>query len=124
MVTEQRKCPECGEKIVGRADKKFCSDECRNNHNNRQNSDITNFVRNINNQLRKNRRILESLAPEGKAKVHRNKLIEKSFNFAYFTHVYRTQKGSVYHYCYEYGYLLLENDYYLIVCNTKNEQTT
>ncbi|MCD6065779.1 MAG: hypothetical protein K0S33_605 [Bacteroidetes bacterium] len=121
-MTEHRKCPECGEKIVGRADKKFCSDECRNNFNNRQNSDSTNLIRNTNNILRKNRRILEELAPDGKAKVHKNKLNDKGFNYTYFTTIYKTQKGSVYYYCYDYGYLALEHDFYLIVCNSKNEQ--
>jgi predicted nucleic acid-binding Zn ribbon protein len=121
-MTEQRKCPECGEKIIGRADKKFCSDECRNNYNNRQNSDATNLIRNTNNILRKNRRILEELAPEGKAKVHKNKLNEKGFNYSYFTTLYKTQKGSVYYYCYDYGYLPLEHDFYLVVCNTKNNE--
>lgn len=118
-MAEQRKCPECGEKIVGRSDKKFCSDECRNNFNNKQNSDSTNLVRNINNALRKNRRILEQLAPDGKSKVTKAKLNEKGFDFKYITHTYKTQKGSVYYYCYEYGYLPLEHDFYLIVCNEK-----
>ena len=62
------------------------------------------------------------MAPEGKAKVHKNKLNEKGFNYTYFTNIYKTQKGSVYYYCYEYGYLSLEHDFYLIVCNTKNDQ--
>ena len=51
-------CLECGEKIVGREDKKFCSDGCRNAYNNKINKDSTNFMRNINNKLRKNYRIL------------------------------------------------------------------
>ena len=29
-------CPVCGEKIVGRSDKKYCSDECRTFANNRK----------------------------------------------------------------------------------------
>ncbi len=41
-------CVECGEEIKGRADKKFCSDQCRSAFNNRLNSDATNFIRNIN----------------------------------------------------------------------------
>lgn len=28
-MESQRTCPVCGEKIVGRSDKKFCCDECR-----------------------------------------------------------------------------------------------
>ncbi len=116
---EIKKCPECGEKIVGRSDKKFCSDECRNNFNNKQNSDSTNYIRNVNNTLRRNRRILEELAPDGKSKVHRGKLNEKGFDFKFITNMYKTQKGSTYLYCYEYGYLPLENDYFLIICNEK-----
>ena len=39
-----KQCPECGEKIVGRTDKKFCSDGCRNTYNNRMNKDQKNFL--------------------------------------------------------------------------------
>ncbi len=97
-MTEKKKCPECGELILGRADKKFCSDMCRNSYNNRQNSDSTNFMRTVNNILRKNRRILEELNPNGKTSVHRDKLSEKGFNFSYFTSIYTTKKGQVYYF--------------------------
>ena len=55
----ERFCSDCGEKLVGRADKKFCNDQCRNNFNNKVNSDTNSVMRNINNVLRKNRRIME-----------------------------------------------------------------
>ncbi len=32
---DRRVCPVCGEKISGRIDKKFCSDDCRSFYNNR-----------------------------------------------------------------------------------------
>jgi len=108
-------CPECNEEFVGRTDKKFCSDQCRNTFNNRQNSDQTNLVRNINNVLRKNRRILRELNPNDKTKVHKSKLIEKGFDFKLFTSIYTTKKGTVYYFCYEHGYLPIENDYYFLV---------
>ena len=58
---------------------------CRNNYNNRLNSEVTNYVRNINNILRKNRRILAELTPaEGKITLHKEKLINKGFNLNYF----------------------------------------
>ena len=60
-------CLECGEKIVGREDKKFCSDGCRNAYNNKMNKDSNNLMRNINNKLRKNYRILCELNPEEKS---------------------------------------------------------
>ena len=62
----KKKCPECSDLIIGRTDKKFCSDGCRNSYNNRVNKDQKNLIRNINNRLRKNWRILESLNPNQK----------------------------------------------------------
>jgi len=110
-----RNCLDCGETIKGRADKKFCSDQCRNNYNNQQNRDGNNLMRNVNNILRKNRRILAKLNPNDKIRVHKSKLADKGFNFNYYTNTYVTQKGKVYYFCYERGYLALEDDYYALV---------
>lgn len=120
----ERKCPECGDVIVGRADKKFCSDQCRNTYNNKLNSDASNTVRNINNILRKNRRILqESNKQSGKSMVNKEVLLTKGFNFTYHTHTYTTKKGDIYIFCYEQGYLYLEDkDLYLLVENKDKEE--
>ncbi len=117
MDTVNKQCIYCGKDLRGRADKKFCDDYCRNAYNNSQNSDRTRMVRNINNALRKNRRILESLLPahEATAKVSRQILQTEGFNFKFFTHQYQTRKGDVYLFCYEYGYLPLEGDMFLLV---------
>lgn len=111
----ERTCPECGQKILGRADKKFCSDACRNAHNNFLNKDTKNLVRNINNQLRKNYRILESLNTEDKTKTTKDKLLRLGFSFDFFTGIYTTKSGSIYYYLYDQGYLPLDNDFYLLV---------
>ncbi|MDY0103459.1 MAG: hypothetical protein RBS07_11010 [Lentimicrobium sp.] len=108
-------CLDCGEPLIGRADKKFCNDQCRNNYNNRLNADASATVRNINHILRKNRRILSELIPEDKVTVHKEKLSNEGFNFTYITHLYVTQKGSTYRFVYEYGYLPLDNDFYMLV---------
>ena len=112
-----KECLECGEPLKGRVDKKFCSDLCRNAYNNKQNSDTTNYMRSVNNILRKNRRILLEKVEQGKGKanVHKEKLHEKGFNFHHITHTYKTKKGAVYYFCYEYGYLPLEKDFYFLV---------
>ena len=115
MAEAVKKCLDCGEPIKGRADKKFCSDLCRNNYNNKLNSDSVSLVRNINNTLRKNRRIMEEMNPEGKTKTHKSKLLEKGFDFNYYTNIYKTQKGAVYYFCYDQGYLALDNDVYFLV---------
>lgn len=111
----EKLCPECGEKILGRIDKVFCSDQCRNNFNNRQNRAETNYIRNVNSKLQKNRRILTKLAPVGKATVHKDMLLKEGFDFNFFTNIYTTKAGSTYFYCYEMGYLPIENNFYVVV---------
>ena len=111
----QRKCPECGDEVRGRADKRFCSDDCRNVANNKLNRDSSALMRNINNRLRKNWRILDELNPSGKIKTTRNKLLSKGFDFNFFTSIYTTKKGAVYYFIYDQGYLPMDDDNYLIV---------
>jgi hypothetical protein len=55
---------------------------------------VNNYVRNVNNVLGKNRRILENLLPDhgATAKANRDKLMEKGFQFTYHTHLYSTKK--------------------------------
>jgi hypothetical protein len=114
---ETKICLFCKKPVKGRSDKKFCDDYCRAAYNNELKSAANNYIRNVNNALGKNRRILESLLPEGEAtaKTNHNKLIEKGFQFKYHTHQYTAKNGNTYFYCYEYGYLPLENNWFLIV---------
>jgi hypothetical protein len=108
--------------MKGRADKKFCGGQCRNDYNNQLKFMANNaHVRNINIALRKNRRILEQLMRSSHevVKVSFERLNTLGFKFKYFTHVYTTKKGTVYYYVYEYGYLALENSWYLLVKDEK-----
>src|SRR5690349_3668797 len=117
MQTIEKTCIECHKPLKGRVDKKFCDDFCRNSYNNKLNSDTNSYMRNINNTLRKNRRILEEAVPaaEEMTKITRTKLIEKGFQFKYFTHTYTNKKGNMYYFCYEFGYLPLDTEWVLIV---------
>jgi hypothetical protein len=73
-------------------------------------------MRTINHVLRKNRKILEELIPSGgKVTVHRKRLEEKGYSFSYHTHHEVTKIGSNYIFCYEYGYLRLNDDYFMLV---------
>ncbi len=111
-----KQCLFCSNKITGRTDKKFCNDYCRNAYNNQLKSANSPAIRNINNTLIKNRRILETMLGEEKMiKQLKEKLLTQGFNFKYFTHNYTNQKGNIYYFCYEYGYLPLEHDWFLIV---------
>ncbi|SUJ27394.1 Uncharacterised protein [Sphingobacterium spiritivorum] len=116
MKIAERVCIECNSTIKGRSDKRFCDDGCRNNYNNRLNSDQTSYVRTVNTVLRKNRKILmEALTESHKVKVDKTDLIEAGFQFDFFTHQYKTTAGKVYIFVYEYGYLLLKDDQFLLV---------
>lgn len=112
---KKKKCLECAEEIFGRLDKKYCSDNCRSAYNNKIQSEKTNFVRTIQRSLMKNRRILAQLNPYGKARVHKDQLVEMGFKFRYFTNLYQTKSGNIYHFCYEQGYLELAGEYYSLV---------
>lgn len=109
-------CLECGEKIIGRSDKKFCNDSCRSAYNNKKNKDSSNLMRNINNKLRKNFRILsQQKFVDGKAKVTKQNLSTDGFDFTYFTHFKVYKNGSEYRFVYDIGYKILEDDWVLIV---------
>lgn len=110
-----KKCLECETQIIGRTDKKFCSDYCRNTYNNKVNSESKNLIRNTNNRLKKNYKILTELNGSGKTKITRLKLLNQNFDFNHFTSIYTTKTGNVYFYVYDQGYLKLENDYYLLI---------
>ena len=45
---EKRRCLECNEEIIGRSDKKFCDDQCRNAYNNKKGSEKIMIVKKIN----------------------------------------------------------------------------
>jgi predicted nucleic acid-binding Zn ribbon protein len=115
----ERKCLDCGDTLRGRIDKKFCSDQCRNNYNNRLNRDSNNFVRNVHGLLRKNRRILADLYSEGKTKVHKDALFALGYNFNFFTHFIETSKGEKNQYCFEYGYTEKDNDFIELKYNSQ-----
>ncbi len=122
-VLAPKPCLACEKPIRGRTDKKFCDDYCRNNYNNQLKAGGTNLMRNINNALGKNRRILESFfgTDEEMVKTTHEKLLQKGFQFKYITHIYTNKKGNTYFFCYDLGYLPLEHDWYLLV-KRKEEQ--
>lgn len=111
-----RLCLSCAKPVKGRTDKKFCDDFCRNNYNNQLKSSGSNLMRNINNALNKNRRILDALlGTEEMQKTTKERMLQKGFQFKYITHLYNNKKGNTYFFCYDIGYLPLDNDWYLIV---------
>ena len=115
---KERKCLECSEVIYGRSDKKFCSDQCRNTFNNRTNSISNTYIRKVNYIIRKNRKILEESLENSEKdpiRINRKKLIDKGFNFDYYTNIYKTQNNKYYYFSYEYGFTKIDDEYYTVV---------
>ena len=111
-----KNCLACDKPMKGRSDKKFCDDYCRNAYHNYMKSADSRYQRAVNSLLRKNRRILQSkLGDRETVKITRELLLQQGFSFSYHTHSYRARTGNTYYYCYEYGYLALENDQFLLV---------
>lgn len=115
----EKNCLECGEIIRGRSDKKFCSDQCRTSYNNQLKQETNSLVKKVNYTLRKNRRILSDLNPNGKAKIHRKTLLDMGFNFNYHTNIYKTKTGNTYYFCFEQGYLHIEDGFLALVENNQ-----
>ena len=53
--------------------------------------------------------------PVGKTTVRRSLLKNMGFSFDFFTHTYRTDKGIIYYFIYEYGYTLIEDEKIVLV---------
>jgi hypothetical protein len=121
-TSNQKLCLACEKPLKGRVDKKFCDDYCRSSYNNQLNADGSVQVKKINAILKKNRRILDALmaGKEEAMKCNRKKLTDKGFNFNFFTNIYVNKKSDNYYFVYEFGYLPLDNDWFLLV--KRNEE--
>ncbi|MFT4834680.1 MAG: DNA-directed RNA polymerase subunit M/transcription elongation factor TFIIS [Marinoscillum sp.] len=114
-MTDTKNCIECGKELFGRSDKKFCSDACRSAYNNMSVNTNDKYIRRVNRKLSKNRQILSKLNPEGKATHPKEKLAKEGFDFDFYTNTYTTKDKKIYYFCYDQGYLMLSDDFVLIV---------
>lgn len=103
-----RQCPSCGKEFTGRVDKKFCSPYCKTSFHYIQNKEkANNLYVSIDKALKQNRRILKAYNKAGKATVRKSVLLAEGFDPKYFTHYWKNDKGQVYLFCYEFGFLAL-----------------
>ena len=117
---ENRKCLECYEQLRGRADQKFCSDQCRSAYNNKQYLASHNVINSINRILRKNYFILSTLQSEGRIMASKTDLQKKGYRFDYFTCTNTSRSKRVNYFCYDKGFREQENDKVRLVQNTQN----
>lgn len=118
------KCIECGCKLVGRSDKKFCDSNCRNAYHNEKSRPIINQVRKINRSLATNRSILENLALEGVNQVALKILRTLGFNENLITARYKDEKGEEILCIYDQVFRLNLDEIVILTEGTGNFQPT
>ena len=112
---EKRCCIFCGRELTGRSDKKFCDDNCRNNHSYKQNKCNNDVINKINKSLLYNRNILKSITKSRRKIVKKQILVNNKFNFDMMTGVRRTQKQQEYKLVYDYAYRYINDEDVLII---------
>jgi len=115
----ERLCLACNEKIEGRIDKIYCSVYCKSSYHYEKNKskEISRFQL-VNEQLKRNRAILQHFHKSGFTTIRKEELINKGFDANFFTNYWKNSKNDVYLFCYEYGFLSLKDynkEKYLIV---------
>ncbi|MDT7827648.1 hypothetical protein RQM65_03080 [Pricia sp. S334] len=103
-------CPVCGSSVAGRSDKLFCSTKCKsiNQYENRRENEK--FFLSVDRQLKINRKLLKRYNRSGYTTIRKSELIALGFNPNFFTHYWKTKKGDVYLFCYDYGFLSVQRD--------------
>ncbi len=110
-----RKCLQCYEQLRGRADQKFCSDQCRSSYNNQQYFETNTVIKSINRILKKNYSILTSLKANGRTTANKSDLQKKGYCFDYFTYTCLTRNSHINYFCYDQGYREQEGNRLILV---------
>lgn len=103
-------CLHCNSKIIGRSDKKYCSIHCKSAHQYQKRKSEEVLYYKIDKQLKTNRKILKAYNKSGMSTVRKEKLLSEGFDPNYFTHYWKNHKQQVYLFCFEYGFLVLNEN--------------
>ena len=107
----ERKCLQCGATIQGRADKKFCCDDCRTDYHNGLRRQREKGLREINGILSQNWKILSRQLREGHKKVSVSELASRDFNFDIYTTSRKVFPGRRIFGCYNLAYRISRTGY-------------
>ncbi len=119
----KKKCIDCGIPLIGRSDKKFCSDMCRNAYHNKFNGYRNALMRHVNSKLRKNRKILCELLRSEKNKLSKEELSINGFDWQFFTEETKLESG-VWRFCYDYGISYINNETVQIISKPYKSRNT
>ena len=80
MKRNQTYCLQCGLPLVGRADKKYCDDGCRNAYHNARMMDANRICRPYHRSLKQNYSLLFDHLQAGQSLVHKDELLLHGFD--------------------------------------------
>lgn len=119
---EEKTCLNCGQPVgPGRKDKKYCSEACKTEYNNKLKEPsivIPAFIPEVNKILLSNWKILHDCltGQGGYCKMRVRDLNGRGFNFKYFTSErVNDQDGEVYYFCYDVGYKMVKDDTWAVL---------
>jgi hypothetical protein len=116
-------CIQCEDPIArgSRPDKRFCTDKCKNDYHNAIKIANSREIKQILAILKRNRGILKAiLGDKPEIIVPRELLLKKGFEFDYHTHHVISQiKQNEFIFSFNYGYRVLEKDFYKVVKSFK-----
>ena len=99
-------CLQCSKVLDGRSDKKYCDAYCKSAFQyQKSKTETPQFYKRVDQQLKRNRRLLKQYNKAGKATVRVAVLQNEGFNPNFFTHFWKNNKNEVYLFVYEYGFL-------------------
>ncbi len=121
MEAASRPCLCCKKVInlsIGRKDRKFCDEVCKNRYHNTQNYNEQQEIKRIQLILKKNRRILKKMqARKDNDEIPKERLLKEGFEFDYHTHLKNTiNRNYVYTFCFDFGYRPVKATKYIKDC--------
>ncbi|MBP7803820.1 MAG: DUF2116 family Zn-ribbon domain-containing protein [Saprospiraceae bacterium] len=111
-----RTCIQCGKPVKGRADKVFCSSECKNDYNYKNRSTTKSDVKTIDDLLHRNRILLMTLMGDSKKEIFDKMVLTRAkFRFEFHTGHYINKEGKTYWLIYDYAWMAFSDQKILVV---------
>lgn len=109
-------CIICRKKLLGRADKKFCSMKCKSYYHKELRKVTHKATKRIDKILHRNRSILLEIMGKRKSQIMiaYEELAKRNFKFNYITGYYINNQNKMYHIVYDFAWMKFSNGKVLI----------
>ena len=111
MKRNQTYCLQCGLPLVGRADKKYCDDGCRNSYHNARMMDANRICRPYHRSLKQNYSLLFDHLQSGQNVIHKDELMLHGFDPKMSTTFQLMEDGTLCYGVYDLEYFELKDRY-------------